>query len=127
MGVLVGTYDVPHLGLALGAVVPPGCERVIRMHLDGKVLPGVYELDKEGKFLPGPCIVGLSYQAFPVLTDKLRYGLPVEGASGYDGFVAFDTRQLPAFPDVVLVGLYILERGYLLAAPHEGLQYRPEF
>ena len=34
-GPRVGLDDVPHLGLALGTVVPRGCEAVVRMDLHG--------------------------------------------------------------------------------------------
>ena len=53
-------HHIPHLSLALGAVVASGGKFVIRMYLDGKILLCVYEFDEERELLPGLLIVGLA-------------------------------------------------------------------
>ena len=53
-------HHIPHLCLALGAVVASGGKGVIRMYLDGKVLLCVYEFDEERELVSGLLIVGLA-------------------------------------------------------------------
>ena len=53
-------HDIPHLCLALGAVMASGGKGVIRMYLDGKVLLCVYEFDEERELVPGLPVVGLA-------------------------------------------------------------------
>ena len=78
MRTFICSYDVPHLGLALGVMA--FCRQlVIRMDLDGKVALGINELYEERELIAGIGIYLFPYELALELLDKFCDGL----ASGY--------------------------------------------
>ena len=120
---LVGGHDVPHLGFALGLVAFPG-QFVVGVNLDREVLPGVDELDEQRELLAEALEILRAQQSGSVAGDQFGQRGSGLGASGDDGFVAFHARELPALADLLLRGLDLFVRGYLVAAPDQRFQNR---
>ena len=119
--------DIPHLGLALAAVMADIGEGVVRMDLDAEVGEGVDELDQQRELVARILVDMLSDKQVFVFTDEVGDAAAFPGAVGDDGFIAGDAGQFPTLADVVLVGFNMLERGDFLAAPDDGLQDGFEF
>ena len=119
----VGGHDVPHFGLALGLVALPS-QFVVRMNLDREVLPGVDEFDEQRELLAETFEVLRAQQLRPVAGDQFGQRGPGFEALGDDGFVAFHARELPALADLLLRGLDLFIRGYLVAAPEHRFENR---
>ena len=53
------------------------CQFVVRVYLDRKIFPGIYEFYQQGKFLPETGIVGFAQKLCAEASDQLG-----QGASG---------------------------------------------
>ena len=89
MGTFIGTYYIPHLGLALG-IVSLGGKLVIRMDLDRQVALGINELDEERKFIAGIGINLFSDKFALELLYEFGNLLALEFAVGNDRLIALD-------------------------------------
>ena len=81
MGSLVGSHDIPHLGLALGVVTLCG-QPVIRVNLDGEVGLGIDELDEQREYI---AVLGINLSAHEgslVLVNQVSDGPAGEFAFG---------------------------------------------
>ena len=90
MGAFIGTYYIPHLGLALG-IVSLGGKLVIRMDLDRQVALGINELYEEREFI---ACIGIDLLADKFALELLyEFGnlLALEFAVGNDRLIALDT------------------------------------
>ena len=90
MSSFVRTYHIPHLRLPLHPGVGPGSKFVARMHLDGKVVLSVDELDEQWEFVAGVVPDLLSYQPGLEHMHELRQGFPRQRAVRDHGNMPFD-------------------------------------
>ena len=127
VGAGLGIHHVPHLRLALGAVVPFGGQLVIRVYLDAQVGEGVDELNQQRELVSGVFIDVFSHQIGLVLFYQLGDGLSLQGAVGHYALVTGHAGELPAFADVFLLCFNAFVRGNLLSAPYDGFQDRFKF
>ena len=106
----IGPYYVPHLGLALAAVVAHRCQFVVGVHLDAQVLFGVDVFHQHGELVTGVLVHVLSDELSFILFGEFCDGLARQRAFCYHAFVVHYAGKLPA-----------------LRAPYQGLYNGFEF
>ena len=71
---LIRLNHIPHLGLALGTVVPFRCKGIVRVHLHRQIVSGIYEFDKKWKLICCRIIDLLPKKAFLIFCGKAGDG-----------------------------------------------------
>jgi len=121
----VGLEDVPGLGLAVG-VVPVEGRLVVRMHLDGKPLLDIEQLDQDGELVAETLVVVLPDYLVHVGLDDIEERVVLQPAAFYHGTVVLKAGNLPtlAYHGVGIEGLVKLS-GQTAASPDSllGLGY----
>ncbi len=115
---LVRTHDVPHLSLAFHPRVGLLGKFIVRVDLNGQVALRVDEFYQQrelraglGKDLPAD-------EFGTIFIHHISQAFACERAVGDGRDVARHSRDLPAFPDVMLLCLDALERGDFFSTPH---------
>ena len=100
---------------------------VVRVYLDGQILLGIDEFDEQREFAVEAFVVGFAYQCSFVFVDHLCQVLACIGTVGYDGFVARNVRDFPAFAYLCLIAVQMFERNDFFTSPQGGFQNRLKF
>ena len=108
---------VPHLCLAHGLSLPV-CRLVIRMNLNGEILSGVDKLHEQRKCVSEAFVVFVSYHFFFHLGDDIVEVPALVFAFCHYRFIVFYARYFPAFPDVGLLVVDLLERYDFVSTPN---------
>ena len=88
------------------------------MHLNGKVLTRVNELDEQRELVAEPLVVLFPHELVFHQFHNLVEALSLKLAFAYGSLVALHSRNLPAFSHVLLCDVEMLERDDFVAAPY---------
>ena len=99
----LAVHNIPHLGFAILAFHPEGIF-VVRMHLHGKVILGIDELNQHRELLEGGAVG--PQEGLSLLPQKLRQGFARVFAVCNDGAAVLMAGELPAFGYLFQIGLF---------------------
>lgn len=126
MRALVGTHDIPHLGLALGVMALLG-QLVVRMDLNGEIFLSVNEFDQKRKLVAGIGVDLLADERTLVFLHEFSDGHAFELTVRDYGFMSLHAGKFPAFTYIMLICNDFLIRSDFLATPYNSLEYGSEF
>ena len=123
---LVGTHDIPHLGLALGVMALLG-QFVVRMDLNGEILLSVNEFNQKRKLVAGIGVDLLADELTLVFLHEFSDGHAFELAVRDDGFMSLHAGKFPTFTYIMLICNDFLIRSDFLATPYYSFEYGFKF
>ena len=113
-GVLAGIHDIPHFRLAVLAFILQGIA-VVRMDLDGQVVPGVNEFDQNRKFTKSPAMGSQDIRTVQI--DVFFKALSGKFAVGNDAGTVGMAGQFPGFRQDISLIIHVVLIDQTMAAP----------
>ena len=112
--VLTGVHDIPHFRLAVLAFILQGIA-VVRMDLDGQVVPGVNEFDQNRKFTKSPAMGSQDIRTVQI--DVFFKALSGKFAVGNDAGTVGMAGQFPGFRQDISLIIHVVLIDQAMAAP----------
>ena len=112
--VLTGVHDIPHFRFAVLAFIFQGIA-VVRMDLDGQVVPGIDEFDQDRKFTESTAMG--SQDILAVQIDVFLKALSGEFAVGNDAGTVGMAGQFPGFRQDISLIIHVVLIDQTMAAP----------